>query len=66
MATELSIEPFVIEAVLGHVSGSPSIARVYNRSDYSRERRVAIDKWGAWLAATVTGGRSNIIPLQTA
>ena len=62
MAAELSIEPFVIEGVLGHVSGSPSIARVYNRSDYSRERRIAIDRWGDWLIATVTGGRSNIIP----
>ena len=43
---DLGVLPHVIEAVLGHVSGSKAgVAGVYNRAAYSAEERAALALW---------------------
>ncbi len=53
---ELKIPPHVIEAVLNHASGTVSgVARVYNRFDYAKEKRQALERWAAEVARIVKG-----------
>lgn len=48
----LGTAPHVIEAVLNHRSGViRGVAAVYNRCRYEPEKRVALDLWGAYVAA---------------
>jgi integrase len=52
----LGIAPHVIEAVLGHRSGAiKGVAAVYNRYNYSMEKRAALQAWGRHIDALVTG-----------
>jgi integrase len=51
---ELGTLPHVIEAVLNHVSGHKAgVAGVYNRAVYAKEKREALDRWAAHVAALV-------------
>lgn len=44
------VDPHVVEKVLNHVTGSlSSVALAYNRYGYTKEKRVALDGWGAFL-----------------
>jgi integrase len=44
----------IVEAVLGHVSGSRAgIVGIYQRHDYAAEKRQALDQWGAHVMALV-------------
>lgn len=55
------------EAVLNHVSGSRAgIVGVYQRHDFSAEKRVALDAWAEHVAAVVDGRKvkENIIELR--
>jgi integrase len=54
---ELSIAPpYIIEAILNHVSGHKGgVAGVYNRAVYRQEKRKALQSWANWLEATVEG-----------
>ena len=46
--------PHVVEAALGHKSGTiKGVAAVYNRYNYAAEKRDALDKWAARVAAIV-------------
>jgi integrase len=50
----LGIAPHVVEAVLNHRSGTiRGVAAVYNRYNYAAEKRDALDKWAAHVAAIV-------------
>jgi integrase len=50
----LGIAPHVVEAVLNHRSGTiKGVAAVYNRYNYAAEKREALDKWAARVAAIV-------------
>lgn len=52
----LNVNLQVIEAVLGHVSGSRSgIVGVYQRHSFDQEKRAALDAWGAHVMALVEG-----------
>lgn len=64
----LGIPPHVVEAVLNHKSGSiKGVAAVYNRYNYSVERRAALDAWARKLEAIVTDKpAANIVELATA
>jgi integrase len=43
---DMGIAPHIIEAVLNHVSGHKGgVAGVYNRSDYTEQKRRALDAW---------------------
>ena len=58
----------VIEAVLGHVSGSRGgVVGVYQRHSFDKEKAAALEAWGAHVAALVEGKEpSNVLPLQGA
>jgi hypothetical protein len=62
---DIGIAPHVIEAVLNHISGRTAVARTYNRGLYLPERRQALDRWGAYVAALVAGETTrNVVPLK--
>ena len=53
---KLGISLPVIEKILNHVSGSfAGIVGVYQRHDFAGEKKAALDKWGAHVAAIVGG-----------
>jgi len=45
----LGVEPHVVEACLGHMI--KGVAGVYNRHAYAAEKRDALGKWAAHVAA---------------
>jgi integrase len=53
--SELSMaEPHIVEAILNHVSGHKAgVAGVYNHAAYITQKRDALEKWGAHVAALV-------------
>jgi integrase len=54
MADRLGVLPYIVEAVLNHVSGHKAgVAGVYNRARYEAEMRDALDRWAAHVAALV-------------
>jgi integrase len=65
---KLGIAVHVVEAVLNHRSGTiRGVAAVYNRYDYSIEKRAALEAWGRYVEAIVTGETAqNVIELATA
>lgn len=56
----------VIEAVLGHVSGSRAgIVGVYQRYSFNDEKRDALDAWAEFLAVLIEGdGAANVVPMR--
>ena len=64
----LGIAPHVVEAALNHKSGSiKGVAAVYNRYSYGAEKRAALDAWGRYLDALVSGApASNVVDLAKA
>ena len=63
----LGINLPVIEKVLNHTSGSfAGIVGVYQRHNFSDEKRHALERWGAHVADLVSGRRSqNVVRLET-
>ena len=50
MADKLSVSPWVVEAVLNHVSGHKGgVAGIYNRAKYEAEMRDALAKWANYV-----------------
>jgi integrase len=50
MHERLGVLPHVVEAVLGHVDGHlRGVAGVYNKSEYSEQKRIALTKWAEHL-----------------
>lgn len=64
----LGVRLEVIEAVLGHVSGSRAgIVGVYQRHAFEPEARDALIRWGAHVERLVTGApASNVVELRRA
>lgn len=56
----------VTEAVLNHKSGSKAgVAGVYQRHDYAKEKRIALDRWAAHVVRLVEGkGGGNVVALR--
>jgi integrase len=65
---DLGVPPHVIGHVLNHraVTQSSVTDQVYNRYTYDREKREALEKWSANLAALVSGGAAEVIALRSA
>jgi integrase len=62
---ELGIQPHVIEGVINHLVGSRSaIGRVYNKSSYSREVRIAIMMWADHLQSIIDGSDRKVLPMR--
>ncbi len=52
----------VVEAVLGHTSGSRAgIVGVYQRHTYADEKRTALEAWGAHVMALVEGRKAGVV-----
>ena len=64
----IGIPPHVVEAALGHRSGTiKGVAAVYNRYSYGTEKRQALDAWARRLQAIVSGDpASNVVELASA
>jgi integrase len=64
----LGIAPHVVEAALNHKSGSiKGVAAVYNRYSYSAEKRAALEAWGRYLDALISGApAANVVELAKA
>ena len=64
----LGVRLEVIEAVLGHVSGSRrGIVRTYQRHTFENEAREALAAWGAHVDALISGRASaEVVPLRRA
>ena len=56
----------VIEAVLGHVSGSRAgVVGVYQRHSFDAEKRVALEAWGAHVMALIEGrAPGKVLPMR--
>lgn len=64
---ELGIQPHIVEAVLGHISGSKGgVAGVYNKAGYEPEKTTALNRWAEHLATVIAGRDSNVAPLRRA
>lgn len=64
MHERLGVQPHIVEAVLGHVSGHRAgIAGTYNKALYRGEKRRGLELWAAHVLAAVEGRASNIVPL---
>ena len=63
---EIGIPPWIVEAILNHVSGHKSgISGTYNRALYESEKANALSRWDAALAAIIEGrDGSNVTPLR--
>jgi integrase len=62
---ELGTAPYVIEAVLNHVSGHKAgVAGIYNRASYENEKRAALTLWADRLLEIVEGKARKVIPLR--
>lgn len=58
----------VTEAVLNHISGSRSIAGVYQQHDWAAEKRAALDAWAQHVVSIVEGRMTagNVVTLARA
>jgi integrase len=54
------VHPLVVEDLLGHLTGiRKGVAGVYNQAETVEDQRLALDAWGAQLAAL-----SNVVPFK--
>jgi integrase len=52
---DIGIAPHIVEEILAHRSHKSGVAGVYNRSNYTREVRLALALWEQHLSTLVTG-----------
>lgn len=61
---ELGVSPHIIERLLNHVRGELSpVARVYNRHNYAKECRAALELWEAHLEQLIRGKKSETVAM---
>jgi integrase len=63
---KLGIQPHIVERVLAHVGHQSGVAGTYNRAEYIDEKRRALERWAAYVAAVVTGepSQAQVVPLR--
>jgi integrase len=66
--SEHDIEPHIVEAVLGHVSGAAKrgVAGIYNRASYRPQKRQALTLWAEHVAAITGQSTANVAALARA
>ena len=53
---ESGTAPHIIEAILNHVFGDKAgVAGIYNRSNYTPQKRVTLGRWAGHLETVVNG-----------
>jgi integrase len=65
----IGIAPHVVEAALGHKSGTiKGVAAVYNRYSYNVEKRAALDAWSRRLSEIIEGrpAAANVVEFSAA
>jgi integrase len=63
----LKVGPHVVDKILNHTSGTiRGVAAIYNRFEYSDERRNALQAWGGYVHNLVSPAASNVVPLGAA
>ncbi|WP_369719724.1 site-specific integrase [Bradyrhizobium sp. LLZ17] len=61
---EIGIAPHIVEAALNHISGAKAgVAGVYNRAQYSAEKKAALARWAQHVSGVIDGGVANVVPL---
>ena len=61
--TGMGISRLVVSKILNHAE--PGVTAVYDRHSYDREKRVALDAWGARIEAIIgVHGESNILRIR--
>jgi integrase len=65
---DLGVPPHVIAHVLNHrtVTKAKVTDRIYNRYEYDREKREALELWESRLRAIVAGAAAEILPIRRA
>ena len=61
---EIGIPPWIVEAVLNHLSGQSTVSRTYNRALFEAEKATALNRWASHVAAIVEGRDSNVTSLR--
>lgn len=63
---KLGVSLQVVEAILGHVSGSRAgVVGIYQRHTYDAEKRAALEAWGAHVMAIVEGKKAGkVLPMR--
>jgi integrase len=62
---ELGIAPHIIEVVLNHISGHKAgVAGIYNRAEYSAERKAALELLAARVEALVAGPAAKVLSFK--
>jgi integrase len=61
----LKIGPHVVDRILNHTSGTiRGVAAIYNRFEYTDERRDALQAWGAYVQNLVSPAPDNVVALH--
>ena len=61
----LGVAPHVADKILNHVAGTISgVAAVYQRHEFLKERRDALERWGAHVAGLLREG--EVVELKAA
>ena len=57
----LGIQPHVVEATIGHMSGSAraGVAGIYNRSEYLEQRKNALERWAQHIEGITSGQKTG-------
>lgn len=64
---EIGVLPHVVEAVLNHISGHKGgVAGVYNRAEYERQKRKALERWARHVSRIINGRTANVVPFPGA
>jgi integrase len=62
---EIGIPPHIVEACLNHISGAKaSVAGVYNRAQYSAEKKAAFERWATHVEGLVLDKPAAVVPLR--
>ena len=62
MAEHLGISMFTVARVLNHAEGG--VTKIYARTSYLKEKRVALEKWSAHLSQVIEGCGETIVPFR--
>jgi integrase len=66
MHDRLAIQPHIVEAVLGHISGHKGgVSGVYNKAAYRTEKAAALALWAEYVLAVTEGRPAKVVSLRT-